>query len=145
MKHLRTPRLLLVCTLLFTLACGCQPSRETKTVEFPADLKGLSQGEIPLQQADSTFVDALPATLKCNIWIGWSGSRCGLVRDCENYTYEEAKRIGDRVSAAANEGVRAICSELNCPNIRIRNVKWSESCKNRLLCVSVKFEFMCAK
>ena len=137
--------LLTVSVLFIVGACTTQ---KTDEVSFPSSLDQLDDDprdiDIPLDSSVVGVENIDAAALACNIWIGGSGTRCGLVSNCENYTFAEAKRIGDRLAASVNAGTQAICNRLNCPNRQFRNIRWSViSCRNRMLCIGISYEFRC--
>ena len=75
--------------------------------------------------------------------MGYSITRCGLVSDCDTYDYEEFKRIAKRVADTANESTQLICNDLGCKRRVFRRPRWRWTCDRRLLCVSLRVEFMC--
>lgn len=133
--------------VLIIVSCIACTDEITNELIFPNSLEDVNYTETNLNiPNDSSLIDLNATGLKCNVWLKGSGSRCGLVKDCNNVTYEETKKIGDRLAKSINEGTLAICKDLNCSKREFRNIKWSQGdCKKRILCVNVSYEFRCTK
>ncbi len=142
MKSIKALTVLMALMLLCICACSKSIQEELK---FPDSLNALENVSTTTNiPTDSSFINMAPNGLICNKWIKGSGSRCGLVKDCENYTYEEAKRIGDHLAKSINESTKAICKDLNCPKRQFRKVKWTnKSCDRSMLCIGISYEFRC--
>lgn len=111
-------------------------ARETECPRF-------ERGGPALVREEDGPVRDLPDVLKCDVWISYSATRCGLVSDCDTYTYEEFARVARRVADAANDSTQQICNDLGCKRRVFRRPRWSWECERRLLCVTVRVEFMC--
>lgn len=62
-------------------------------------------------------------SLTCNTWLKSSGTRCGLIKDCENPIYKEAKKLGDLLAKSVNKNTKTICKDLGCKKRTFRNIK----------------------
>lgn len=134
-------------TLLLIISSIACTEETVNELTFPSNLEEVSKYPTDIDiPNDSSLVDIKVKGLKCNVWLKGSGSRCGLVKDCDNITYKETKKIGDRLAKSINESTLAICKDLGCPKREYRKVKWSQGdCKRRILCVSVSYEFRCTE
>lgn len=133
--------------IVFIVCSFCSCTHSVEELKFPDSLSDLNttstEINVPL---DSSAINMQIKGLACNTWLKGSGSRCGLVKDCDNPTYEEAKKIGDRLAASINKSTKEICKDLGCPKREFRKIKWTQGeCKRRILCISVSYEFRCTE
>lgn len=98
--------------LLIIISCIACTDKITTELTFPNNLEDINDTTTDFNiPNDSSFIDLNASGLKCNVWLKGSGSRCGLVKDCEDVTYEEAKKIGGRLAKSINKGTLAICKD----------------------------------
>jgi hypothetical protein len=69
----------------------------------------------------------------------------GPVKDCNNVSYPEAKRIGDMAAAKCNALIHQTCSRLGCRFGQAQKPFWKFYCSNNMYNAMVSIKFTCVK
>ncbi len=112
-------------------------------VSFPADLSGLEAAQSDMENVER--VDQEAAEGKCGGLKTAMANNRGPVNDCNNVSYEEAKRIGDVAAAKCNALIQQSCSSLGCRVGQTQTPIWRFSCSNNMYNAMVAVKYTCTE
>lgn len=110
---------------------------------FPADLSGLEAAESDME--DIERVDEEAGEGDCGGWRTAMANNRGPVKDCNNVSYEEAKRIGDVAASKCTALMHQSCSSLGCRVGQTQPPTWRFYCCNNMYNAMVAVKYTCVK
>lgn len=112
-------------------------------LSFPDDLSQMKRSETDLKEGE--WSETEDAQGKCGGWKTAAATHSGTVKDCNNITPAEAKKIGDVAISACKLLMHRDCAAHGCKVTQVQTPVFTYSCSNYRMTVMVAIKYFCAE